>query len=151
MTFCEMYRNSENGCKGCPNRYVCKNSTLIEEKTLQKTMWKNEFAIQLMAKGSFLDSDSVNGHLYLVEAFTIRLNHIALNAWIMSEMMNSRDCYSTAKEWEAHKAEYKAKRKSVHEQILSALGIEPNAVGISIKQIQSEVFAVVHISEIKVK
>lgn len=112
--------------------------------------WQNEFAIQLMAKGSFVDSGVGNGCSYLVEAFTIRLNHIAMNAWILSEMMDSRDCYSTDDEWEAHKVEYKAKRKSVHELILKALDIDPNAGGISIKQVQSEVFSVVRISELNV-
>ncbi len=110
--------------------------------------WKNEFAIQLMAKGSFVDSGVGNGCLYLVEAFTIRLNHIALNAWILSEMMNSRDCYSTDEEWEAHKTECKIKRKAVRDQILKTLGINPDTEGISITQVQSEVFTIVRISEL---
>ena len=110
---------------------------------------QNEFAIQLMAKGSFIDSNVSNS--YLVEAFTIQLNHITLNAWLMSEMMNSRDCYSTYDEWKAHKVKYKTKRKAVCDQILKALDIDPNARGITIKQVQSDVFTVVHISELRVR
>ena len=30
MTFCEMHKKS--GCPECPNRYVCKNSTLLSAK-----------------------------------------------------------------------------------------------------------------------
>ena len=118
-------------------------------KGARDVLKQNKFAIQLIAKGSFVDSGVGNGCSYLVEAFTIRLNHIALNAWILSEMMNSRDCYSTDKEWEAHKVEYKTKRKAVHDQILKILDINPDTEGISITQAQSEVFTVVHISELK--
>lgn len=55
----------------------------------------NEFAFQLMAKGSFVDSGTGNGYSYLVEAFTLRLNHIALNAWFSSHTYNCRECYET--------------------------------------------------------
>ena len=30
MTFCEMHKKC--GCPECPNRYVCKNSTLLSAK-----------------------------------------------------------------------------------------------------------------------
>ncbi len=105
----------------------------------------NEFVIQLMAKGGFVDNGTGGDDSYLIEAYTIRLNHIALNAWILSEMMNVRECYDTDEEWEAHKAEYKARREAVNKQIINILGIDPDTGSISITQSQSEVFTVVHI------
>jgi hypothetical protein len=108
----------------------------------------NEFVIQLIAKGSFVDNGTGNCHSYLVEAFTLRLNHVALNAWIFSETMNCRECYDTDEEWEAHKTEYRAKRECWKNQIIGILEIDQETGSVSITQSQSEVFTVVHIREI---
>jgi len=108
----------------------------------------NEFLIQLMAKGGFVDNGAGDDNSYLVEAYTIRLNHIALNAWILSETMNHRECYDTDQEWEAHKAEYKARREAVNKKIIEALGVDRNTGSVSITQSQSEIFAVVHIRKV---
>ena len=107
----------------------------------------DNFAIEIMAKGSFIDA--VASSTFMVEAYTIRLNHIALNEWILSEMMNTRDCYDTEEEWEEHKAEYKTRRADWIKKIRDALGIDPEATGVSITQAQSEIFTVVHIWGIK--
>ena len=76
----------------------------------------NDFAIQVIAKGAFVDNGTYVDSSYLAEATTIRLNHIALNAWILSECFNTRDCYEDGEkgdaEWEAHKAEYEERRKA---------------------------------------
>lgn len=109
---------------------------------------KDGFKVQLLAKGSFIDSATGDGNTYLVEAFTIRLNYVALNAWMLSETMNCRECYETDGEWEAHKAEYKARRDTWNKRVVSALGIDPEAKGVNIAQIVSEVFTVVHIKEL---
>jgi len=114
-----------------------------------KKFENNNFSIQLMAKGSFVDNSIENDSLYLVEAFTLRLNHVALNAWILSEMFNTCDCYETDEEWEAHKAEYKERRDEFNKQIIEALEIDKNEGSVSITQSQSEVFTVVHIVQIK--
>jgi len=113
-----------------------------------KKFEEDYFVIQLMAKGSYVDNSNGSDCLYLVEAFTIRLNHIALNAWILSAMFNTRDCYETDEEWETHKAEYKTRREAFNKQIIEALEIEPSAGSVSITQAQSEVFTVVHIRKI---
>ncbi|AFQ46243.1 hypothetical protein [Desulfosporosinus meridiei] len=42
----------------------------------------NEFALQVIAKGAFVDKGTYVDSSYLVEATTVCLNHIALNAWI---------------------------------------------------------------------
>lgn len=114
----------------------------------------NTFAIQLITKGSYIDN-VVNGdsgvderNAYLIEAYTIRLNHVALNAWILSHTMNSRDVYDTDEEWEFHKAKYKARLETWNNKIIDALGIDEASGGISITQSQSEVFTVVHIREL---
>ena len=69
----------------------------------------NEFALQIIAKGGFIDTGQPD-KAYAVEATIIRLNHIALNEWLSSEMFNSRNCYIDGPEgdaeWEAHKAVY---------------------------------------------
>jgi hypothetical protein len=105
----------------------------------------NDFAIQLMSKGSFVDNGTGNDNSFLIEAFTIRLNHVALNAWILSETFSCRECYDTDKEWEDHKSEYKAKREFWNKQIIKALEIDLEAGSVSITQSLSEVFTVVHI------
>lgn len=119
-----------------------------------KSFEGNEFAIQVISKGAFVDNGTGNGSSYLVEATTIRLNHIALNAWILSECFNTRDCYEDGEEglaqWKAHKAEYEERREAWKAQILEALEIEidPDKEGVSITQSQSEVFTAVRIREI---
>lgn len=114
----------------------------------EKSRESDEFAIQLMAKGSFVDNGTGNGRSCLVEAFTLQLNHVAMNAWILSKTMNCRECYDADEEWEEHKAKYKAKREAWNKKIIDALGIDPAAGSICITQAQSEVFAVVHIREV---
>lgn len=107
----------------------------------------NEFAIQVISKGSFVDNAG-GGSSFLVEETTVRMNHVALNAWILSEMMNCRECYDTNEEWEAHKTEYAERRKAVEAHITNTLEIDSDKGSVSITQSQSEVFTVVHIREI---
>lgn len=112
---------------------------------------KDGFEVQLLAKGSFIDSATGNDKAYLVETYTIRLNYVALNDWLLSQTSNCRECYETDGEWEAHKADYKARRETWNKRVVSALGIDPEAKGVNIAQVVSEVFTVVHIQELPVK
>ena len=112
------------------------------------TELKDGFEIQLLAKGSFIDSATGNNRVYLVEALTIRLNYVALHDWILSETMNCRECYDTNEERESCKAEYETRRETWKARVVSALGIDPEAKGVNIAQVVSEVFAVVHIKEL---
>ena len=107
----------------------------------------NEFAIQVISKGSFVDNAG-DGHTFLVEATTIRLNHVAQNAWIMSQTMNCRECYDTNEEWETYKSEITERGKVWKTQIIEAIEIDSAKGSISITQSQSEVFTVVHIRKI---
>lgn len=108
-------------------------------------MKNNEFDAQILARGSFLDTE--NGEMFEVEAATIRLNHVALNAWILSEMHNVQDCYDTDEEWKRHKEEYKEKRKTVVDRIIKIVGIDVTTENqsVNISQSQSEVFTLVRI------
>ena len=106
------------------------------------------FAVQVMAKGSFVDDSTGDGKTYLVEAFTLRLNHVALNAWVMSQTFNCRECYNTDEEWEEYKAKIKAKRDAWNEKVVDILGIDPEAGSVCITQAQSEVFTAVYIREV---
>jgi len=63
-------------------------------------------------------------------------------------MFNCRECYETDEEWKAHKTEYMEKRKAVKEKIIKVLGIDAAKGSLCITQSQSEVFTVVHISDI---
>ena len=51
-----------------------------EPEEINEIFRKNEFAVQVIARGAFLDNDpGYGGKVYQVETATIRLNHIALN------------------------------------------------------------------------
>jgi len=112
-----------------------------------KSFEGNDFAIQVIAKGGFVDNAG-GGRSFLVEATTVRMNHVALDAWILSATMNHRECYDTNEEWEAHKAKYAERRKAVIAQMVEILEIDSAKGSVSITQSQSEVFTVVHIRKI---
>ena len=109
----------------------------------------DEFAMQIIAKGAFIDSGTGDGHSYVVETTAIRLNHIALNAWILSQTSNSRDCYETREEWERCKAESDKEHEAVRVQIIGDLGLDPNKGSICITQAHAEMFAVIYIWKVK--
>jgi hypothetical protein len=107
------------------------------------------FEAEIIARGSYIDRQTGDGNTYIIEATTLRLNHVALNAWIMSEMCNSRDCYADGeagdREWEEHKAEYEHRRAAWWEQMVEAIGVKlaPENESLSITQAQSEIFTAV--------
>lgn len=110
----------------------------------------DKFLVQLVTKGAFVD-DGGGYPPHLIETYTLRLNHVALNEWIMSECLNTRDCYEDGEvgdaQWEAHKAERAERREAWKAQVLEALEIDASTGGITIAQCISEVFTVVHIRE----
>lgn len=110
------------------------------------------FALQVIAKGSFIDNGVGYGCSFQVDVTTIRLNHVGLNEWLMSEMSNTRECYEDGPEgdaqWEAHKVEYAERRKTWEAQVIKSLDIDSSVGSVSITQAQTEIFTVVHILEI---
>lgn len=85
----------------------------------------------------------------MVETFTVRLNHVALNTWLLSQMDNVRECYETDEEWEAHKAECQRERAAVKNKIVEALDINPWAGSVCITQALTDVFTVVYIRKLQ--
>ena len=107
----------------------------------------DEFDVEVISRGSYLDNSTGDGKTWKIEVITLRMNHIALNKWLLSECLNCRDCYSTDEEWQAHRAEKKAEREAWAAEITNILKIG-EAGGVSITQSQSEIFTLVHIYEI---
>lgn len=113
----------------------------------------DKFALQVISRGTFVDSSTYKDSSYLVGTVTIRLNHVALNDYHSSNTMNCRECYEDGEagdiEWRNHKAEYAERRKIWEKKITDALGLNPSKGSVCITQALSEVFTVVHITEIK--
>jgi hypothetical protein len=107
----------------------------------------NFFALQKIAKGEYIDDGAGDGRSYMVKVIAIRMNHVALNEWILSENLNCRACYETDAEWEAHKTEYSKKRETVKTKIIDLLRLDPNKGSFSITQALAEVFTVVYITK----
>ena len=105
-----------------------------------------DFEVKVISEGWFVDTAVGPGASFLVEVYVIRLNHVALNDYILSGTMNCRDCYDTDEEWEEHKVEYEARRNEFNKRVVDALYLNPDRVGGSVKitQSQSEIFTVVH-------
>lgn len=107
----------------------------------------DDFSIEVVSRGAYLDNDpGYGGKIYAIETATIRLNHVALNQWIMSATTDDRDCYETEHEWEHYRKSREAERDAFNRQVAEALGF-PNCKGVTIAQIISEVFGVAYIHE----
>ena len=107
-----------------------------------------EFAVQVIAKGSFVDQPSEGGKTYLVETATVRLNHVALGEWNISSV--DREWFGTEEEWEHCKAEKRALLQEFREKLGAAVGFAPGPgkENINVEQVVSEVFAVCWIHEV---
>lgn len=107
-----------------------------------------EFAVQVIAKGAFVDQPSEGGKTYLVETATVRLNHVALGEWNISSV--DREWFGTEEEWEHCKAEKRALLQEFREKLGAAVGFAPGPgkENISVEQVVSEVFAVCWIHEV---
>lgn len=107
----------------------------------------NEFALQVIAQGSFVDTAEEPGKAYQVEACTVRLNCVALGEWLGCYREPCRECFEAKAEWEAAKVEQEANLKAWEEKVKDILGLT-DCDGVTISRAQSEVFTVVHIWEI---
>lgn len=107
-----------------------------------------EFAVQVIAKGSFVDQPSEGGKTYLVETATVRLNHVALGEWNISSV--DREWFGTEEEHQHCKAEKRALLQEFREKLGAAVGFAPGPgkENISVEQVVSEVFAVCWIHEV---
>ncbi len=123
-----------------------------------KPLSDTEFDLQVISRGAYLDSGTIPGEVYEVEAISIRLNHVALNEWFETQEWNSRDCYETLLEWQKYCSEIRTKRYSWEKKVVAALKLDADALGcfldcgasrsIAITQSLSEVFSVVCIHKL---
>lgn len=110
-----------------------------------------EFAVQVIAKGSFVDKPSEGGKTYLVETATVRVNHVALREWYKSISFVDREWFGTEEEWEHCKAERRALLQEFREKLGAVVGFAPGPgkENINVEQVVSEVFAVCWIHEVR--
>lgn len=126
---------------------------LVQNDALFMEQEKNpdaEFAFQIIAKGSVVDTLPEANASYLVETFTIRLNHVALNAWVNSEPRNYDPDWDglTQEEGERLNKERAEQREAFERRIQEDIGFD-NARGFTVKQIVSEFFGVVTMRRIR--
>lgn len=111
-------------------------------------MDNNNFDFQVIASGSYIDDNTgAEGLSFMVQTFLLRLNHIALNQWILAHAFNSRDTYDTDAEWEDYLSTVKTRQDKFTKAITDALGINRNRGSVCINQAQAEVMSVVFISK----
>ena len=116
-----------------------------------------EFAFQIIAKGSVLDTLTVSksGQLtdvsYLVETFAIRLNHTALKAWVDSEPWHYDPDWDgvTQEKSERLNKERAERREAFERRIQEDIGFDGARRGFTVKQIVSEFFAIVTMQRIR--
>lgn len=102
----------------------------------------NDFAVEVIASGGF-DDEVEPGNVYRVDTKTLRLNHIALNEYIMAQVMNDRTTYETDKEWRDYLVDKQNKREIFIHKVASVAGFPDD--GVSVAQVVSEIFTVAHI------
>lgn len=123
----------------------------MDKKAISK-FESETFALQVIARGSFIDDAPDYETPFMIEAITVRLNHAALNGWLLSEMSNTRGCYEDGPEgdaqFKAHKAEWADRRTTWSAQLLDLLDIDPASSGVTIARAQTEVFTVVYIHKV---
>ncbi len=135
-----------------PHEAASDNATSILPKTAE---WRNaglgpySFAVQILSRGAYIDryTGDSETYCYQTEAYTLRLNHVALNAYLLSVMNNCRECYKDGRDgdeaWAAHKAMMRDRREAWKARMLRAMDIGLDSGSVAIKQVQSEVFAAV--------
>lgn len=121
-----------------------------EPEEINEIFRKNEFAVQVIARGAFLDNDpGYGGKVYQVETATIRLNHIALNEWLCNQANRCREDFDTDKEWAAYMDRQRNITNELNRKIAAAAGFPPipDNADVNVQQVISEVFAVAYIHE----
>jgi hypothetical protein len=120
--------------------------------TVQRDFEGKGFALQIITRGSYVDSGANPEKLFVIETTTIRLNYIALNDYYESIGSNCREVYKDGKDGDREYEEYKAKCVKQYaeweQKIKSAIGID-EAKRVFIEQVHSEVFTVVNIWQVQ--
>lgn len=110
------------------------------------------FGVEIISRGAFIDRFAGDEKAYQIETYTLRLNHVALNAYLLSLTNNCRECYPDGRDgdeqWATHKTVMRGRRQAWKAKMLRALDIDPDTGSMAIKQVQSEVFAAVWIRKV---
>ena len=113
----------------------------------------DRFAIEIVSAESFMDDDpGFKGKSYTVQTYIIRLNHVALKAWLAAAAADDSEDDETWAMWhpgadrQSDRAAVKKRRADFVAQIAAALQITEADIGsFSVVRVLSEIFAVVYI------
>lgn len=111
---------------------------------------EKKFAVYVLSRGSQIDSQP-GAPDYLIKTYTMSLSPGALNAYVLAQTNNSRECYTDGPvgdaEWAAHQVLMMERYEVWRERVLQEMGA-PEGANVVIKQIQAEYFAAVWIKEL---
>ena len=113
----------------------------------------DRFAIEIVSACGFLDDDpGFRGKTYSVQTYTVRLNHVALDAWRAATATDDREDDETWTAWhpgedrQTYRAAVEKRKAEFDANIAAALQITGADTGsFSVVQVLSEIFAVVYI------
>jgi len=139
---CESPAAARTACRECYRHTKYKIIDVIEEPVI---------AVEVIAKGSFLDTKTYAESGFIVETTTVRANSETLMAWHDTKLINCRNVYQDGiegdDEWTTYQAGKEYKAKHWREAILKLLNIDPALDGTTIHHALAEVFTVVRIWE----
>lgn len=104
-----------------------------------------EMNIKVLSKGAFIDN--VDGQLFQIDTMTLSISRYALDKYWHVQVINDRMCYSTNEEWQDY---LNRKEKLLNDwklTIAKLAGIE-STEGVTIVQVVSEIFSLVHIFKV---
>ncbi len=110
----------------------------------QRNRFDAPLTIQIVSKGSVLDTE-MDEH-FLVEATTIRVNHVFLNEWLDTNPML---CYPperfglTEEEYDRKLKKREARRKALEDQVIEDLMIDRTQGSFAMERIVAELFTIV--------
>jgi len=124
--------------------------------TEEKEFESENFAMQIIARGGFVDCGTGDGQKYYVDTINLRANHIMSNEYIEKSFFSFNDweaCYETKEEeWENDKREKEKQSKAWEEKVKNDLKtIIPNIYDGTclISKVHLEFFAVMHVYKMK--
>lgn len=111
----------------------------------------NEFRLEVLNKTQLEDTQETrDGYSVMIHIINVRLNPVALNAYIGATCKNNRDCYETKKEYFDHVKEMDASMELWEKTLIEHLGITVREEdGISVTQNVDEFFTVVYMENLK--
>lgn len=107
-----------------------------------------EFDAQIISIGSFIDDDQAP-RLYQVDCMVLRLNHVALNAYLATKGGIFEGDYESEAEAEKARATREAQRERWERAMRALVGLEDITEGVTFSQIQSEIFGMTWIRRVQ--